>query len=402
MNKSSFFTGQPIFSQLIKFIPRPIIHKAAIQHRSDRYCKKFDTYHHLLTMLYTCFQNCTSLREVVTGLQASEGRLQTANMNYLPARSTLADANKRRSHDVFEQIYMELFFKYRHFLSDSRFKDPLIKRLIIIDSTTISLFQDIMKNAGRPPACGRRKGGIKVHTAINAREDVPYLIRFTEASKADTPFMREVKPPPGSIVVMDKGYLSFKQFNKWKAEKVDWITRLRANNVYEVTEEKSVSAKAKTAGIISDQWITLGYKIKVEKVKCRLVTFYDADIKREFSFITSNKRLSALKIAMLYKQRWQIETLFKRLKQNMPLEYFLGENENAIKIQIWCALIADLLLKVIAVHVKRRWAFSTLASFVRLHLLNYTHIFKFLEHPERCRIYNPTPTEIQLKLNFSP
>ena len=104
---------------------------------------------------------------------------------------------------------------------------------------------------------------------------------------------------------------------------------------------------------------------------------------------------------MLYKQRWQIETLFKRLKQNMPLEYFLG-NENAIKIQIWCALIADLLLKVIAVHVKRRWAFSTLASFVRLNLLNYTHIFKFLEHPERCRIYNPTPTEIQLKLNFSP
>ncbi len=402
MNKSTFFTGQPVFSQLIKVIPKSLICKAATEHRSDRYSKKFDTYHHLLTMLYTCFQNCTSLREVTTGLQASEGRLQSLNMHYLPARSTLADANKRRAHHVFEQIYMQLYGKYRELLSDSRFKDPLVKRLVIIDSTTISLFQDIMKNAGRAAADGRRKGGIKVHTAMNAKESVPYLIRFTEAAKTDIPFMKEVNPPAGSIVVMDKGYHNFKQLNNWRLMKVDWITRLRTNNVYEVTEEKQVSEKDIIAGVISDQWIVLGYKIKVEKVQGRLVTYYDHETQRTFQFITSNKRLSPLKIAMLYKQRWQIEMLFKRLKQNMPLEYFLGENENAIKIQIWCTLIADLLLKVVASQVKRRWAFSNLASFVRLHLLNYTHVFKFLEHPERCRIYNPAPTENQLKLNFSP
>jgi len=342
------------------------------------------------------------LREVITGLHASEGRLQSLNMHYLPARSTLADANKRRSHSVFEQIYLGLYAQYRHFLSDSRFKDPLIKRLVIIDSTTISLFEDVLKNAGRPAANGRRKGGIKVHTAMNAKESVPYLIRFTDAAKTDIPFMKEVNPPPGSIVVMDRGYHNFKQLNSWRLAQVDWITRLRANNVYEVTKEKQVSQKDKAAGVINDQWITLGYKIKIEKVHCRLVTYYDSEGQRTFQFITSNKHLSALKIAMLYKQRWQIEMLFKRLKQNMPLEYFLGENENAIKIQIWCSLIADLLLKVVASHVKRKWAFSTLASFVRLHLLNYTHVLKFLEHPERCRIYNPAPAQIQLKLSFSP
>lgn len=401
MNKSNFFTGQPIFSQLIRFIPPASILKSAIEHKTDRYCKKFDTYHHLLTMLYACFQKCTSLREVTTGLQASQGRLQSLNMRYIPAKSTLAEANERRSPEVFEQIYFDLLHRYRHFLSDSRFKDPLLKRLIIIDSTTISLFQEILKNAGRPALSGKKKGGIKVHMAINARQDVPYLIRMTAAAKADAPFMKELQPPAGSIVVMDRGYNNFNLMNQWQAAKADWVTRLRSNSVTEVTAQKQVSDYDRNCGVISDEHIVLGFKnTQIQQVNCRLVRYDDHASKRTFEFITSNKRLSPLKIAMIYKQRWQIEMLFKRLKQNMPLEYFLGDNENAIKIQIWCALTADLLLKVVRAQIKRRWAFSNLASFVRLHLMNYTHLFKFLENPERCRIYNPVP-DVQLKLKLS-
>ena len=401
MNKSTFFTGQPIFSQMIRFIPRHIVSKAAIEHKSNRYCKKFDTYHHLLTMLYACFQNCTSIREVVTGLQASQGRLQSLNMHYLPARSTFAEANERRTPEVFEQIYLELLDRYRHFLSDSRFKDALLKRLIIIDSTTISLFQEILKNAGRPGLSGKRKGGVKVHMAVNAREDVPYLIRLTAAAKADAPFMRELHPPAGSIVVMDRGYTNFHFMNQWQAAKADWITRLRSKSVVEIIEQKTLTDNDKAGGVVSDEHIVLGFKNnQIEQVKCRLIKYFDSETKKAFEFITSNKRLSPLKIAMLYKQRWQIEILFKRLKQNMPLQYFFGDNENAIKIQIWCALIADLLLKVIRSKVKRNWAFSNLASFIRLHLMNYTHMFKFLENPEKCRIYNPIPN-LQLKLKLS-
>lgn len=210
---------------------------------------------------------------------------------------------KGGDHGVFEQIYLELYAKYKQFLSDSRFKDPLIKRMVIIDSTTISLFQDIMKNAGRRAANGRRKGGIKVHTAMNAKESVPYLIRFTEAAKTDIPFMKEVNPPAGSIVVMDKGYHNFKQLNNWKLSKVDWVTRLRTNYVYEITEQKLVSQKDMAAGMISDQWIVLGHKVKVEKLKGRLVTYHDCETGRTFQFITSNRRLSPLKIAMLYRQK---------------------------------------------------------------------------------------------------
>jgi len=400
MNKSTFFSGQPVFSQIIKMIPRILVSRAAFSKRSDRYYKKFDTYHHLITMLYASFQHCTSLREVVTGLQACEGRLQPLNINYLPARSTLSEANQRRTYEVFEQLYFDLFERYRHFLPDSRKKDKLFNRLVIIDSTTISLFQEILKNAGRPAVNGKKKGGIKVHMAINAREDVPHLIRLTAASRADVPLMKELNPPKGSIVVMDKGYNSFHMMNTWHKAGVDWVTRVRYNAVYEVTEELKVSEKDIASGVISDQLIVMGFKNnQIEQVGCRLVCYYDKEKQKVFQFITSNKRWTPSRIASLYKQRWQIEILFKRLKQNMPLEYFLGDNENAIKIQIYCSLIADLLLKTVMSRLKRRWSFSNLASFVRLHLLNYTHLYKFLEMPEKCKVYNPAP-KMQLQLNL--
>jgi hypothetical protein len=401
MGKSNFFTGQPIFSQLIDFIPRQMVKKASISFQTDRYCKKFDTYHHLITMLYACYQHCTSLREVVTGLQACEGRLQSLNINYLPARSTLSEANQRRTYEVFAKLYYELLERYHKLLADSRVKNKLLNRLIIIDSTTISLFQEILKNAGRPGVDGKKKGGIKVHMAVNAREDVPYLIRLTAAAKADVPLMRELNPPKGSIVVMDKGYNNYHWMNQWKLNGVDWVTRLRYKGVYKIIEELSVSEKQAAEGVISDQLILMGVdNNQIEQVPCRLVCYYDNTNQKAFQFITSNRRWSPTTVAMLYKQRWQIEMLFKRLKQNMPLEYFLGDNENAIKIQIFCSLIADLLLKVVMSRIKRRWAFSNLASLIRLHLLNYTHIYKFLENPERSRIYNPAP-DIQLTLNLS-
>lgn len=401
MNKSTFFTGQPIFSQLFKMIPRDMLSACVKEYRTDRYYKKFTTRNHLITMLYTCYQQCTSLREVITGIQACEGRLQYLGMTNFPKRSTLSEANKSRTYEVFEKLYCKLFAKYRDILPDSQPKDRFHKRIVIIDSTTISLFQEILKNAGRPGVDGRKKGGIKVHMAIKAHEDVPYLIRLTEAAKADIPFMKEVRPPKGSIVIMDKGYNSFHWMNEWQKQGVDWITRLKSRSVIDVVKECEVSEKNKSEGVISDQHVVMGFKNgKIERVNCRLVKYYDKEKNYTFQFITSNKKWSPIRVAMFYKQRWQIEMLFKRLKQNMPLEYFLGDNENAIKIQIFCALIADLLLKVATSNLKRQWAYSNLASFIRLHLMNYTSLAHFLENPEKCKIYYPK-NEGQLALDLS-
>jgi hypothetical protein len=402
MNKSTFFTGQPILTQLIKLIPRSIIFRAVRDCRSDYYCKKFDTYHHLVSMLYSCYQHCTSLREVVSGMGACEGRLQSAGMAYLPARSTFSEANSRRGYEVFEQIYLQLYKRYQPDLPDSH-KDKLSKRLIIIDSTTISLFREILKSAGSRGLNGRKKGGIKVHTAIRAHEDVPFFIRFTAAAQADVSFLSHLHLPKGSVVVMDRGYNSYKKLHEWSCCGVAWVTRLRSDSVYEVLKQLPLSDEQKDKGIISDQKIKLGFKGNdIQQVNCRLIHYYDKDTQKQFAFLTNHYRWKPSKVAQVYKRRWQIELLFKRLKQNMPLHYFLGDNENAIKIQIYCALIADLLLKVATKGLKRRWAFSNLAAIIRLHLMNYTHLIRFLEHPDKCSIYNPAPTQnTQLKLNFS-
>ncbi len=402
MNKSKFFAGQPIFFQLYKLIPPNIINKCIRAHNSDRYYKKFDTRHHLITMLYCCYQNCTSLREVVTGMGACEGKLQSLGINYLPARSTFSEANKNRSYEVFEQMFYELVSYYRTFLPDSRYEDEYFKRLIIVDSTTISLFKEILKNAGCKGSDGKRKGGIKVHMAVQAQENIPYFLRFTSGASADAPFMKYLNPPKGSIVVMDKAYNNFHWLNKWKEAQADWVTRKKKRTVIEIKRILPVSEEEKAAGIISDELVLIGTpNNQIERVECRQIVYFDAIKKKTFEFITSATEWEPLRVAAIYKQRWQIELIFKRLKQNMPLQYFLGDNENALKIQILCALISDLLLKIATKAIKRKWSFSTLASFVRLHLMNYTHLQSFLNNPDQCRVYNPPPLNYQLSLNLS-
>jgi transposase len=385
MNKSNHFTGQPIFSQLIKLIPRQEVVHLARKHQSDRYYKKFKTYEHLVTMLYTILSKCSSLREVTTGLLACQGKLNHLGISYFPRRSTISDANCHRNWKVFEDLYRRLYLMYGKVLPDSRSKD-WVSKLYIFDSTTISLFQEILKNAGRLPMNGKRKGGIKAHTLIRAIDDVPCLVRLTPAAAHDTPFMKEFSLPRGSIAVFDKGYIDYTQFDKWKRQGVSFVTRLRSSATYRTINQRQLSDHSKASGIVSDQIVELGHhhNNQVTRFKARLVTYIDPQKKKILVFLTNNFRFQPLTIAQIYKRRWQIEMLFKRLKQNYPLKYFLGDNENAIRIQIWCALIADLLLKYIRRQAKRNWAFSNLSSMIRLHLMNYISLIKFMENPEKA------------------
>ncbi len=401
MDKNKTFSGQPIFTQLFKQIPAKIIQDAVRELAADHYYKKFDTVHHLVSMLYCTYEKCTSIREVITGLNACQGRLQSLGMKHLPARSTLSDANKKRDYQVFEKIFFDLLEHYRRVLPDSRSRDAYFNRLIIIDATTITLFKEILKAAGTTPKNGKRKGGIKVHMAVNAREDIPYLVKFTSSATNDRTFMPAINPPKGSIIVMDKGYNSFSNFNRWKASGVDWVTRINNATVYEVIKELPVAQMDIDAGVLSDQIIRMGFPTKKEKVTCRLVKYLDSTSKKQFEFITSSRRWAPRKIADMYKHRWQIELLFKRLKQNMPLHNFLGDNENAIKIQIFCALISDLLLKIKLKQVKRKWCYSNVVALVRLHLVNYTDLVKFMENPDKCAIYNP-PADTIFQLSLFP
>jgi len=178
MSKSTNFTGQPIFGQIIKFLDRQGINTIARKTGADRYTKKLTTYKHLIVMMFVSLNGYQSIREVITGFLANAHKLGHLGLDYIIRRSTLSDANKRRSSEVFGHIYLDVYGKYSKSLSDSRLSKQDLKRLYIMDSTIISLFKEILKGVGRNPKEGKKKGGIKAHTIIKADENVPCQIRY--------------------------------------------------------------------------------------------------------------------------------------------------------------------------------------------------------------------------------
>ena len=384
MHKDTNFFGHSVFGQLISLIDETFIRRNSVKNQSDRYVKYFSTKDHLISMLFCVFAKCSSLREVSGAMLGLSGKTKHFKLEHLPYRSTLSDANKRRNADVFCDIYNDLLKKYAHLISDSRFKSVIKKQVKIFDSTTISLFQDILKCAGRTPANGKRKGGIKMHTVINVDEAVPRLVWFTDAAKNDHVLLKKLTLDKDTIYVFDKGYNDYKAFKKFSEHHTGFVTRIKENAIYKLHEESFID-DCIHSDIRSDQIIEI--EVNEEGVKSpfrlRKVTFYDRVLKKEFEFLTNLFEMRPDMIAALYKTRWQIELLFKQFKQNFPLKYFLGDNENAIKIQIYCALIVNLLITVVQKKIKRKWAFSNLVSFCRIHLFNYIHLFRFLENPEK-------------------
>ena len=388
MNKNTYLIGQPIFAQILSMVKRGQIQTIARKQGTDRYYKKFTTYKHLVTMLYLAFEGCTSIREVTTGLLACSTKLFHIGMDYSPRRSTLSDANRNRDSSVFQAIYMRLYQNYSGFLSDSRLSKIDLKRLFIVDSTTISLFKAILKGAGRKPKDpSKQKGGIKAHTMINAYENVPCLIRYSAAAKHDHTFLKEINLPKGSFITFDKAYNDYLQYKRFTDNGVWFVTLQKENAIYQIVEEYDIPDNI-DEGVIKDEAIYLSYQENGQEneIKLRRIAYWADDRQRLLIFISNNFELSADLIALIYKKRWQIETLFKQLKQNFPLKYFLGDNVNAIEIQIWVSLIANLLISVIKSRLKRNWSFSNMASIIRQHLMNYIDIYKFLNDPEKAWI----------------
>lgn len=383
MSKSTNFSGQPVFNQIIKFFDKSEIKKIARKHDAERYVKKFTTYHHLIVMLYVTLEGFQSIREVILGLLSNAHKLSHLGLSYLVRRSTFSDANQRRSSNVFADIYMGIYRKYSSTLADSRLSDKDMRRLYIMDATTMSLFKDILKGVGRNPKEGRKKGGIKAHTIIKASENVPCLIRYSEAARHDHMFLSEVfRLPQGSIITFDKAYVDYEQYEAFTKSSIWYVTRLKDNALYDAREEFDIPDEA-DSGVLKDEEIVLRYgENKKLEHRVRRIAYWDSENSRLFEFITNNFELTAEKVALIYKKRWQIELLFKQLKQNFPLKYFLGDNENAIEIQIWAALLANLLLTLIKSRLKRSWAFSNMVSVIQQQLMNYINIYCFLEDPE--------------------
>jgi hypothetical protein len=385
MPKSSHFFGQSVFGQLIDLIDPSVVSDALRRTNADRYYKRFKTRDHVVSMLFGVLAHCTSLREICGAMMGLKGKLAHFGLQRVPHRSTLSDANRRRSSEVFAFIYYGLASRYRSVLSDSRFNIVEGKKLVAIDSTTIALFKDILKSAGKRAQNGKSKGGIKVHTEMVLEEQLPRLIWYTASAKNDLSFVQNRDFHRENIYVFDRGYIDYKFYERLSANQVGFVTRLKENASYDSKEEQEIAGDAPDA-LLKDEHIELPIRHNghvTRTISLRRIVWWDQQNQRKFIFLTNLFDLKAEHAALIYKQRWQIELLFKQLKQNFPLKYFLGDTENAITIQIWCALIANLLLSVVRKQLDRKTAFSCIASYVRVNLINYIHLIRFLNHPEK-------------------
>ena len=386
MGKSSNFFGQPIFGQLIKSLDRKKIVEMSRKHGGEKYVKSFDGYTHLLTMLYAVIQRFDSLREIEASMTAEVRKLHHVGIDSVPKRSTLSDANARRSEKFFEEVYRDLYEANKAILSsDSRRggTEEWIKRLRIIDSTTVSLFSNtIFKGVGRHPKTGRKKGGIKVHAVIHANEGVPCDVQFTSAATNDSFMLVPNHYKHNEITAMDRAYINYAKFEELTDRGVVYVTKMKKRLSYEILVD---FIHQKFQGVMEyREQIVVFRKGNINHI-ARIITY--VDIKKDkqpkpISLLTNDFDMPLETIVSIYRRRWQIESLFKQIKQNFPLRYFYGESANAIKIQIWVTLIANLLLSLLQSTLKRRWSFSGLATMVRIVLMYYLNLEKFFNQPD--------------------
>ena len=387
-NTEKNLVGQPIFKQIINLLPKGKFDTLALQHQTDRYYKAFPAWTQLMTMLFGILSRCDSMGEVCDGMMGLQGKLNHLGLQHAPARSTAGDGLRERDNEFFKEFYFLLLKFFQPLLSVSRIDKVSFEKLFIFDSTTIRLFSDIMKGVGRNPKNeGKKKGGLKVHMLIDAHSETPNFVKISEAKSHDKNFMQYLTLAPHSMIVFDRAYNHYLQFAKWTNQHINFVCRLKKNAIYEVEEVLFENPSAQGQAVLKEEHIHLKYKQdKIEKTLClRKVTYRDQK-GRIYEFITNNFSITNQEVAHIYKLRWSIELLFKKLKQNFQLHFFYSETENGIKTQIWCTLIAQLLLMVLKVKSATQKAFSTIAALIRIHLISIIDMFWLITNSRRTYI----------------
>ena len=370
--------GISLFGQLLQHVPSTIFLNVVATHEGEKHAKGFTCWMQLVSMLFCHFARADSLREICNGLASCAGKLIHLGVEKDPKKSSLSYANAHRS----AQIYEDLFFKTADHFREHKMFGPSKKhfrfknKLMSLDSTTITLCLSLF-----PWAKFRRaKGGVKVHVLLDHCDYMPSYVLITEARRHDRVVADGLRLQPGSIVVMDRGYNDYDLFGQWADEGVYFVTRLKDNAQYEVLEDLPLP---QNRPIRADQLIELT-GVKAKK-KCpfilRRVVVWDEENQREIVLLTNNLELGASTIGDIYKDRWQIELFFKALKQTLKVKTFVGTSENALRIQIWTALLAMLLLKFLHYLSKAGWSLSNLAAMLRMNLFTYRDLMQWIDNP---------------------
>jgi hypothetical protein len=382
-----------LFSQLLQHIPRSEFGALVKKHGAERGAKGFSCWTQLVAMLFCQLARADSLREICNGLACCLGKLVHVGVDQAPKRSTLSYANEHRPAALYQDLFWAAAERFRaaRGLGKRKTKFRFKNKLLSFDSTTISLCLQLF-----PWAKFRRaKGGVKAHVLLDHDDYMPSYVLITDAKQHDVKAARLLELKPGSIITMDRGYFDYALFGRWSADGIFFVTRLKENAQYEV---KSVRDVPQGSNIRSDETILLTGAKATEHCpnELRRVVVWDPEHEREIVLLTNHLDFGATTIAAIYKDRWEIELFFKTLKQNLKVKTFVGTSENALRIQIWTALLALLLLRWLHFLSTAGWSLSNLASMLRLNLFTYRDLAEWLRDPYNTPPLIPGPSQMDL------
>lgn len=366
------------------------------KHEAERAAKGFACWTQFVAMLFCQLGRADSLREICNGMACCLGRLVHLGIAKAPSRSTLSYANEHRPAALFEELFWTALARFRdqQSLGSRQHRFRFKNKLLSLDSTTISLCLTLF-----PWAKFRRaKGGVKAHVLLDHDDYLPAYVLLTEAKRSDVKLADCFTLNPGSIVTMDRGYAGYALFGRWTLAGVFFVTRMKDNAVFTVEAEFEVP---ENRNIRADQIIQLtGTTAQADcPGPLRRVVVWDADNEREIVLLTNLLDFGFTTIAAIYKERWQIELFFKALKQNLTVKSFVGTSENALRIQIWTALIAMLLLKWLHHLSQANWSLSNLASMLRLNLFTYRELTRWLHNPMETPPLLPVAEQLILAMS---
>lgn len=362
-----------IFKQMIQLVPRSMFERTVRETKAERHARGFSSWGQFVAMIFCQLADAESLREICNGLAAGEGKLKHLGVPLAPKRSTLSYANSHRPYHLYEQVFQEVLQRCCEEAARQkrkfRFKNPLVS----FDSTTIDLCATVFDWAKYK----RHKGAVKLHLQLNHRGYLPSYVLITDGKCSDIAAARNMRWGKDTIVVFDRGYVDYEWWQSLGTDGVFFVTRRKKDVSLTVIEQRT---PPQNRNVVSDELVLLrSSKLAGGELKLRLVTIWNEPKQEWMEFLTNNLKLGASTIAAIYRERWQIELFFKALKQLLRVKTFVGTSANALKTQVWTALIAALLFKWVQLRSQRNWSLSNLVALIRQQLFVYRDLFDLLD-----------------------
>lgn len=375
-----------LFSQIISKLDNTKFKSLVKDHQTDKHQKGFNSWSHLVSMLFCQFAKSQSVRDISNGLRSATGNLNHLGVLKAPSKSTLSYQNKNRNWMLFRDYYYALLKSLGQQCYGKGVNFKIKSKIFLLDATTISLCLSLFDWAKYKT----KKGAIKMHTLLDYDGHMPAYVNITDGKTADNKGAYDIPLLAGSVIVADRFYNDFSLLNVWDSKAVYFVIRHKDNIAFNTIKERELPQN-KHQHLLKDEIIELtGIKSKEKYSKSlRRVAVWDEDNQQTIELITNNTKWCANTIAELYKARWEVEIFFRDIKQQLHIKSFVGTSENAVMIQIWTALITILVLKVLKAQAKYSWYLSNLIAFIRLNLFVKVDLQKWLDEP--FQIAKPPP-----------